>query len=296
MAIVLKRNPSFQKENGIACHESVLCWILINNVSILIGGVYRRPGAPDDYLVQLQNFLHGCVNERTKVILTGDFIMPGIDWGSFAGEKTEVKGSDILYDILFDCSLTQLVTKPTCVQGSSCSVLNLAFVSSSLAPKISIEEGSSDHNLILLIFHGLGSRVSHAVLTTRISVKNYSKANDESVIDFFEALQDDFLNKSSGVLWQKLKNLVAHCESTIVPSRFKKTDRKTPWIMRSLIHLKRKVQRMCKNKNLSFLFNVLSRQLKTQIRTARENFFFKHIERLYDKSTAQILEIFIRTR
>lgn len=91
VAIAIKRNTPFHKESGIAGHESVWCSILINNVPVLIGGVYRFPGAPDEYLVKLQNFLHGCVGERTKLILTGDFNMPGINWDTFAIGNPAVK-------------------------------------------------------------------------------------------------------------------------------------------------------------------------------------------------------------
>lgn len=150
VAIAAKQGITFAQEPGIDNHESVWCTVTSPRGSMLIGGVYRKPGAPDDYLQQLYDFLHAKVNQRTKIIPTGDFNLPDIDWSTLKTGSRENSSCELLLNIMLAFSLSQLEKEPTRVQDHSRSTLDLVFVSHNLEPELSIEDGISEHTMLFL--------------------------------------------------------------------------------------------------------------------------------------------------
>lgn len=82
----------------------------------------------------------------------------------------------------------------------------------------------------------------------------YSSANDTSIIDrlelYFSELLESARNDSNNVnaMWLKFKNTVHACIQLFVPFKLRKTIASNPWIARNVIHLKRKINRLKKQK------------------------------------------------
>lgn len=121
----------------------------------------------------------------------------------------------------------------------------------------------------------LGTGARHPGTDTRIAVKDYTRVNDESITDFLGIMEDDFDDNTSDAndLWLKLKGGTVHCEDSFIPTKLKKIKWRTPWITRTIIHLKRRVQEMRKKKYNSTMVSQLSRELKESLRSARDDFF-----------------------
>lgn len=148
VAIAIKRGLQYCREEGIANHESVWCTIFARDAPVLIGGIYRKPNASDDYLLKVHDYLSGKVTGRTKLILTGDFNL-AIDWTNLTSTRNAAN-SELLYNLMFNFSLSQLVQEPTRIQGNTCSILDLAFVSDKLSSKVTVEDGISDHKMLII--------------------------------------------------------------------------------------------------------------------------------------------------
>lgn len=276
MAIAIKNHLPFQREIGIINHESTWCTVQFNDTSLLIGAIYRCPGAPDEYLSQVHDYLQSMTNSRTKIILTGDFNLPDINWDELTVGTKEKQSSEQLLDILFSFALLQIVKEPTRVQGNTSSVLDLALVSGSLSTNISIDDGISDHKILVLTVRSSDMGTSNRIKPSRIEIRDYNRAADESVIDYLEEELDNFSMESCGSvneLWLKLKEAVMHCERSFIPMKSKRIRNMSPWITRPIIHLKRKLKRMRNKRNTSKDIPELSRALKLEVRTARKNFF-----------------------
>lgn len=50
VAIAVRKGLSFRKEQGIPDHESVWCTVYAHESPVLIGGIYRKPNASDEYI------------------------------------------------------------------------------------------------------------------------------------------------------------------------------------------------------------------------------------------------------
>lgn len=83
VAIAIKNNIKFTRLNGISDHESIWCKIKFFGKTILLGGVYRPPNAPQEYLDSLYDYLLQNTNSRSNILITGDFNLPGINWCTF---------------------------------------------------------------------------------------------------------------------------------------------------------------------------------------------------------------------
>lgn len=129
--------------------ESVWCKTVLSGMPCVIGAVYRPPNAPLSFLKSIQDFL--CVNtsDNTRLIIAGDFNLPGIHWDKLEINSADFKHCEILFDIAFTHDLTQCVHGVTRVGPASESTLDLVFLDSRLTEyDVSINEGISDHKLV----------------------------------------------------------------------------------------------------------------------------------------------------
>lgn len=69
------------------------------------------------------------VNQKTRLIPTGDLYLPNTDWETLAVGPVNVLNSEEMLEIAFNHSLTQLIKPPTKVTRQSQSMLDLVFVS-----------------------------------------------------------------------------------------------------------------------------------------------------------------------
>lgn len=160
--------------------ECIFCKAYYGNVRYVIAAMYRPPSSTVSVLDDLKQYLYTNVKLGDRIILSGDFNLPNIDWSTFSLEKHDALGEAML-DIAFSFDLLQIVEQSTRIQGSSQSVLDLFFVSGSIGADTNYEivPGISDHEAVLLT-------IADAVLDSKPkypSYPNFSRADDVSIID-----------------------------------------------------------------------------------------------------------------
>lgn len=132
--------------------------------------------------------------------------------------------ADVLLDFMLSFNLTQIVTEPTRVQGSSCSILDLIFLSNHFIndeTRLSLLDGISDH------------KITHCTIPLHDSVTpqqitaypDYSKANDTSILDYLINEYHTFLQLSHNsttdidTLWLAFSVIISHCITNYIPTR-----------------------------------------------------------------------------
>lgn len=119
----------------------VECW---GNCFVL-GAVYRAPNSTPEFLIKLYD--HVIKFKTQKIMLIGDFNLPGISWEPLCCDSS--RNSEILFDIMVACDLSQIVRDCTRVTQSCCSILDLLFIGDYFDNyRVSVEEGVSDHKLV----------------------------------------------------------------------------------------------------------------------------------------------------
>lgn len=263
--------------------EALFCKLIDRKESLVIGVVYRPPASIPEVLEQLQLYISSKTNQTTKLILCGDFNLPGINWSSFSAGSSDPINDEALIDIAFRFDLTQLVSDCTRVQDNSKSILDLVFVNGNISGKIDCEvvTGISDHMAVLVELHSL--KYKNDVKYTRVPV--FHSSDDASIIDRLEIAYDELCESVNlglsdvNALWLKYKNTAHACIQLFVPFKKKKVHMSKPWITRDIIHIKRKINRLRKSlkKHTSIttrsLIRDLSRQLKDKMKIEQRSFY-----------------------
>ena len=104
-----------------------------------------------------------------------------------------------------------------------------------------MEEGISDHKVIV-------AELNIVPITTKENIivwwHDFSRANDESVLDLLEIRFDEFTQLSTlpdtdiDALWNMFESSVQECLRNFVPLVRKHSNKHNPWINRDIIHLK----------------------------------------------------------
>lgn len=199
VAIAL-RNDINCVELECECNETVWCRISYCNRVFLIGVVYRPPNAPIDFLECLNDFLCKHVKSDTRVILTGDFNLPHVDWDLMVAGGIDIPNGEKMLEIMFNHNLTQIVKDCTRITDRSQSLLDLVFISDSISEyEVSVNEGISDHKMVVfstpLPHHG-PCRASMP-----ITVKDFARADDTSILDYLETSLETFQQLSTTDYW-----------------------------------------------------------------------------------------------
>lgn len=190
---MLKKGMDFKVLSHGTCVE--MTWIVLRhkNLSMLIGAVYRPPNSDIAVLEALQDFLLEQSKRYTHILVGGDLNLPKINWDNFC-VTTPCQHSELLLDIAFSCSMTQLVKTPTRVTAGTSSILDLIFVSESICKfnnTIEVVPGISDHELVLFKTNMLCT-----LSVTQVSrFLNFNTASDESILDLLEEEYDKITNK-----------------------------------------------------------------------------------------------------
>lgn len=151
VAIVIKEGIEFVGMADNPVNESVWCRIQLCGASCVIGAVYRPPNAPLSFLDSIQDYLCNTIPANTRVIVAGDFNLPGIQWEKLEIGTTDVRHCETLLDIAFSHDLTQIVTEVTRVGPCTKSILDLVFIDNKITQyDVSVLDGISDHKLVLL--------------------------------------------------------------------------------------------------------------------------------------------------
>lgn len=237
-----------------------------------MGGVYRPPNAPPEYLEIMHDYIVQRTNSRSKIIICGDFNLPGINWSEIAHDGKEAASAESLLLTAFSFSLNQLVCSDTRVTDASSSLLDLVLVSSSLEDcAVDVQDGISDHKMLIL---SCPFSPSQKTTTPNVTlVRDYTHADDSAVFDYLESCFPEF-EKMQDVtaLWSRFKEVISYCENRYIPLKKKRVHREYPWITRDIIQTKRKIKRRRRRGKTDELQKLIS-TLNDKIRTARLRFF-----------------------
>lgn len=275
VAIIVKNSVvTSQVQSNVP--ETVWCKISLSNTVYLVGVVYRPPTTAPEYLDELNNFLCTHVNGNTRLILTGDFNLPHINWDAFLPGQVEIDSGEKMLEIMFAHNLIQIVNEYTRITPASRSVLDLVFLSNKIRNyEICVEGGVSDHRLV---FVTVPLNVSRARTYKTVQVKDYANADDTSILDMLGYSFSQFQHVSEletvEEMWQRFKSIVKHCVDKFIPSRAKKTKKRNPWITRDIIHKKRKLKRLRRRRNRDFEEIARARrELKKDLIESKRAFF-----------------------
>lgn len=72
--------------NGIPNHESAWCLVKLGTNLVVIGAIYRSPNTSIEYLEAIQHYVEKQKTRNQRLIIAGDFNLPGVDWKSLTIE------------------------------------------------------------------------------------------------------------------------------------------------------------------------------------------------------------------
>lgn len=276
VAILFKSSIQLSRMPDAQSFEAVFCKAYINKVRFVLGVFYRPPSSSAAVLENLREYLQYHVRMDDRLILAGDFNLPNVDWQNFSSQSSNADGNTML-DVVFTFDLLQIVDKPTRVQRTVGSILDLFFVSGAIQNQITcdVTNGISDHKAVLLCL----SNVCFYRQNITPSFPNFSRADDESIIDMLDFYFDDFKNSTCPVndLWLSFKDIVSECTQRFVPNIVKKSVQRSPWISREALRLKRRLKRLKTksrtNTALKSLVEETSEQLKKKIIFDKEKYY-----------------------
>lgn len=163
--------------------------------ALVIGVVYRPPNACPSFLEVLTDFVYKIKQKHPLFLMAGDFNLPSVDWESFSSNSTNCPSTSILIDIAFNNNLLQIVNGPTRITASCNSTLDLAFIADMIAARnyeCNVVEGISDHQMVVVEISTSGTKQSTRKQNNPTLIFNFSKAEDESIIDALELSLDMF--------------------------------------------------------------------------------------------------------
>lgn len=198
----------------------------MTDMTLVIGVIYRAPASPVDYLQKIDEQLSTLTNSRSRIILIGDFNLPGVDWDARVRGSMERSHADSMLEIMTKYGRIQTVKKPTRTQGNCNSLLDLVFLSGeAFDSKIDIHEGISDHNSVLATINVNKCASKQKV----VHIYNFNAPDDTSVIDYLESAfdtmpQDDSVEN----LWEYFVSTVRNCLKQFVPLKKKAVSKRKP--------------------------------------------------------------------
>lgn len=250
-----------------------------NIIQYIVASIYRPPTSSIEVINELKKYLCTHAKSGARIILSGDFNLPDIDWTSLSTTKHNDIIGEAMLDVAFTFDLLQVVHDFTRVQGSSKSVLDLFFVSGCIKSSATCEvvPGISDHSAVLLT-------LANGFMTRKRKTscfRNFLRADDTSVIDLLSLNFDSFLNSTADVQghWDSFKDLVNECIDRFVPCVVKKKKERNPWISRDTLHLKRKLKRLKKRRSLGNIAGIneeiseIATKLKHQIHIDKQLYY-----------------------
>lgn len=79
VALLVEKPLRYETVPSIKGHESVWCKLFLDNTILIVGVIYRAPGSPVEFLYVLDQHLNNIRNARSRIVLTGDFNLPGVN-------------------------------------------------------------------------------------------------------------------------------------------------------------------------------------------------------------------------
>lgn len=264
VAVLAKHSVDIAVGDQIADHESLLLNVCFCGIQFYLCAVYRPPDSNDLYLSKLHEHLLS-LRDR-NVILTGDFNLPEINWDQLKyGCSTTI---DVILDVMFCLNLEQMVRQ--CTRGKS--ILDLLFITEIFnGASTSVEPGISDHDLIYFCWQLTSNRPKLAKYSS--FVWDFQNADDVSVIDYLD-IHLDFAVDNIETSWMRFRDAINFCVTKFTPAKVLKKRRVNPWITRDIIHTKRKIKRLRKQKKMSCsIYLELKQNLLMKLRESRSAYF-----------------------
>lgn len=108
VALLVKKGIIYSSLDAADGIEAVWIKTKLNNRTVFIGGVYRPPSSPVEYILQLRRFMDSHFREKDNIILLGDFNLPAIDWHSHVVVDSHDASCDLFLDLIFSFNLHQV--------------------------------------------------------------------------------------------------------------------------------------------------------------------------------------------
>lgn len=272
VALLVKKSLRHEVLPSIDTHESVWCKLFFHHFALVIGVIYRPPGSLIKFFEDIDNHLAQITKDRSKVILVGDFNLPGVNWDARIPGPLDRPHAELMLEMMVKYSLVQVVEKPTRIQGNSSALLDLLFISeSTFEHSIEVNDGISDHKMVVATL-----KINKPLAKKRIvHVYNFNRADDTSVLDYLELALDRMPNDNDvDKLWNYFTDVVHSSLSRFVPKRAKRIHKDNPWVSREIIHLKRQLRRARQRKpKNSERIAILSTQVRQALRASKTRFF-----------------------
>lgn len=243
------------------------CW----GHSFILYACYRPPDAIPEYLTFLKEHMSRFFNKQ--IFLVGDLNLPSVDWEGLTCSQFS-KNANTVFDIMLAHDLTQIVRQPTRVQGHASSILDLVFVKRAFSGyTVVVEQGLSDHELVSVTIP-LFQCSSHQKSPMQY-FKDYSRADDDRVIEYMEAVLAEFNDDALGTcaLWEKFVETCQYCINNFIPSKPKRTHKRTQWMTHEIVKLKRKVKRLRKQHAQRAVIKEHQRILAEKMHRSKEYYF-----------------------
>lgn len=210
-------------------------------------------------------------HKQNKIILAGDFNLPNIDWDRLNTGNAYNKHINIVFNTMLRYNLKQVVCEPTRVQGTCSSILDLVFLSQDFSECfVCVEEGLSDHRLVSISLPVVQMAQSYSSV---LSYKDYSHADDVSIIEHMENCLVDCTMTDACSLWNRFKVMCHYCINRFIPTKNKKVRKHTPWMTRDVIHIKRKVKRLKKKHGNPLKIKEAQNSLEQKV-IAAKNYYY----------------------
>lgn len=270
VAVLIKNNiqaVSLEDVPDLECLcMKLFCW----GHCFILYAVYRPPNVTQDYLTNLQ--VHMSNYKKSKILLFGDFNLPGVDWERLQPCSGYKKNVDIVFDIMFTHNLCQVVREPTREFRMSNSVLDLAFVPHVFHDcNVSVAPGLSDHHLVSVFIPIKPLAKTKTCKAHRIM--DFTRADDASVIEHLETCIVEFDGTDACALWNQFKKMCHYCLINFIPVKYKNIRKQTPWMTRSIIHLRRRIKRLKKHRAQQSTINHLRENLALAVRRSKDYYF-----------------------
>lgn len=280
VCILFKKGLKLIKMPDVPNAECIFCKVNHGNTRYVLGALYRSPGSSVNIIDELKKYMENYVKPGDRIILAGDFNLPGVDWPTMTHISHCDASADTMIDIAFQYDLSQVVESYTRIQGSSKSILDLVFVSGNITHDCvcDIVPGISDHLAVVLTVSNLCVCEKPKVTT----FYNFRKADDESILDILSFHFDDFADSDDSVndLWIKFTGIVSKSIERYVPTTCKKPRTKNPWITRETLKLRRRVKRLkkksktcCADFSCQERIAELTSQIKLKVISDKKHYF-----------------------
>lgn len=125
--------------------------------------------------------------------------------------------------------------------------------------------------------HVTRSKDTHATK----SVKNFARAQDLRIFEFLDDHLAEFCGDNVEHLWKKFKSICKFCLDTFIPNKLKKHTKFTPWVTRHILQLKRKAERLRKNRAASHRLSEVRSALHEAIEREKSFYFNTTLAKLW---------------